>query len=216
MRTDIPQDNNSELNEERSALNIIKSIFTFLGFIVTIYLVYKGYRMGLFTDEKVLSELLARLGPAGPIILVLLHILRTVTKIVPASILLTVGVLIFGDFRGFIYNIIGGVLGSITLFCLSREYGSKLVRKLIGINKYNKMLTYLEDDGKFKNILTLVLILPLAPADTFCLIAGLSDIKFKDFVFRLVFTKPISIFFYTKALLYGYSSVLPILKARFA
>lgn len=210
------ENKNTTIEKDNFSFKLLKKMISFAGLIASLYLLYKGYRMGIFSDEKILSEFLARLGPVGPLIFILLHVIRTVTKIVPASILLTVGVLIFGNLKGYIYNIIGGILGSIILFGLSRRYGSKLVKKLIGSKKYNKMLTYLKDDGKFKNILTLILVLPLAPADIFCLIAGLSDIKFKDFVVRLVLAKPISVFFYTKALLYGYSSIVPMLKNKFA
>ncbi len=215
MKNDAPLKENEEVNNDSSLFKIIKRALTFIGFAATIYFVYKGYKMGLFSDEQVLSDFLTRVGPAGPIILIMIHILRTITKIIPASILLPVGVLIFGEVKGFIYNFIGSILGSLILFMLSRKYGAKLVTKIIGTKKYNKMLTYLEDNGKFKTILTIVLILPLAPADTFCLIAGLSEIDFKDFSIRLILTKPISIYFYTKALLYGYSSIIPIIKSKF-
>lgn len=215
MKDDISLKENEKINDDSSTLKVLKRVLTVIGFTATIYFVYKGYKMGLFSDEQVLSDFLTKLGPAGPIILILIHILRTITKIIPASILLPVGVLIFGNIKGFIYNSIGSILGSLTLFMLSRKYGEKLVTKIIGVKKYNKMISYLEDDSKFKTILTIVLILPLAPADTFCLIAGLSEIDFKDFSIRLILTKPISIYFYTKALLYGYSSIIPIIKSKF-
>lgn len=198
-------------NRGSSLLKRSISVISIIGFMVTLYYIYLGYREGIFTSQESLANFIQSLGGFGPVILVLLQTLRTVIKITPAAILHPTGTLILGEARGLFYNSLGSILGSMILFFLSRRYGQRLVTNFIGEDKYQKFAHFLQEGDRFTYTFLVVQAIPLGPADIFCLLAGLSNLSWKQFITILVVVKPMSIFLYTRVLLRLSRFVLPLL-----
>lgn len=80
---------------------------------------------------------------------------------------------------GFLYNWVGGVVGTLVAFYLGRKFGRKIVKHLVKpatLNKYDKIFE------KGKLILFLMYFLPLFPDDELSYLAGFSSMKARAFI----------------------------------
>ena len=97
---------------------------------------------------------------------------------------------------GFIYNYVGLILGSVIVFYLSRKYGLNLIYKLFDEEVIDKYLGYIKTN-RFNMIFFLGILIPGFPDDLLCYIAGVSNIKFRNFLFILLIGKPLSLLMYS-------------------
>ena len=186
-----------ELSRGQKIVNYITLILSIIGVIITIYFSIVGYRMGLFTDEKKLKAFLDSLGKGAPWVFILIQIIQTVIPIIPGALTCPAGALVFGSGFGFILNFIGIMIGSVIEFFLARKYGRGLVRALVSKKTYAKYIGYLDKNDTFKKVFTFGMFFPVSPADFLCMLAGLSNMSFKDFFIILSLGKPITLFIYT-------------------
>lgn len=89
------------------------------------------------------------------------------------------------------------MIGSVIDFFLARKYGRGLVRALVSKKTYAKYIGYLDKKDTFKKVFTFGMFFPVSPADFLCMLAGLSNMSFKDFFIILSLGKPITLFIYT-------------------
>lgn len=97
----------------------------------------------------------------------------------PDAILAVAGGTIFGVWQGSLYIMIGALMGGTLSFYISRYFGREFVEKLIG-HKAKGLEAGVEKSG-FLFILMLRLI-PLIPFDMISYGAGLSKIRYTDFL----------------------------------
>jgi len=76
---------------------------------------------------------------------------------------------------------IGTVIGSIIVFCLGKVFGQRIAVWMIGKEKTEKYATFLDKKGRLAFIF--MMIFPFFPDDILCLIAGLSKMSYKFFLF---------------------------------
>src|SRR5574341_205236 len=91
-------------------LKIIQKIFniiSILGMIACVIGGYFLYRIGILQDPKALSELVMAHYLLGPFIFIGLQIIQVVIPIIPGGITTAAGVMIFGPYKGFLYNYLG-------------------------------------------------------------------------------------------------------------
>lgn len=169
----------------RKLMNIISIIGIGFSIALTIYFI----NLGVFKDLNALRGLVGDSIILGPIIFILIQILQVVIPIIPGGISTAAGVLIFGPYAGFIYNYVGICIGSIIIFLLGR--------------KYDKYIGWLENQSRFEKLFALAIFLPVAPDDALCLMAGLTNISVKKYTLIILIAKPLSIFLYSMALIYG-------------
>ena len=117
-------------------------------------------------------------GPLAPVVFIILFTLVPLTFF-PDSILAIAGGLIFGIYKGFLFIMIGALCGATLSFYLARFLGKGVIEKLIkhDISKFERQLE--------KNAFLIILLLrfiPLFPFDVISYGAGLSKIKFKNFI----------------------------------
>ncbi|MEB3428503.1 TVP38/TMEM64 family protein [Citroniella saccharovorans] len=186
-----------ELSRGQKIVNYITLILSIIGVIITIYFSIVGYRMGLFTDQEKLKAFLDSLGKGAPWVFILIQIIQTVIPIIPGALTCPAGALVFGNGFGFILNFIGIMIGSVIDFFLARKYGRGLVRALVSKKTYAKYIGYLDKKDTFKKVFTFGMFFPVSPADFLCMLAGLSNMSFKDFFIILSLGKPITLFIYT-------------------
>ena len=182
-----------EIEKRKKIINLL----TVAGILLFLFIAFWAYKNGYFKDKTKLSNLLLRLGPAGPIIFILLQIVQVVIPIIPGGISNLIGVLVFGPLMGFIYNYIGIVIGSIINFFLARFYGQSFVRAFVKEKTYNKYIGWLNQDKKFDIFFTLAIFSPIAPDDFLCMLAGLTNMSFRKFLIIILVGKPPTLFIYT-------------------
>ncbi len=183
----------------RILMNIISIIGIGFSIALTIYFI----NLGVFKDLNALRGLVGDSIILGPIIFILIQILQVVIPIIPGGISTAAGVLIFGPYAGFIYNYVGICIGSIIIFLLGRKYGKPFILSMISDKTYDKYIGWLENQSRFEKLFALAIFLPVAPDDALCLMAGLTNISVKKYTLIILIAKPLSIFLYSMALIYG-------------
>ncbi|MGM0329905.1 TVP38/TMEM64 family protein [Enterococcus sp. AZ084] len=183
----------------RKLMNIISIIGIGFSIALTIYFI----NLGVFKDLNALRGLVGDSIILGPIIFILIQILQVVIPIIPGGISTAAGVLIFGPYAGFIYNYVGIFIGSIIIFLLGRKYGKPFILSMISDKTYDKYIGWLENQSRFEKLFALAIFLPVAPDDALCLMAGLTNISVKKYTLIILIAKPLSIFLYSMALIYG-------------
>lgn len=189
----------------------IVSFISFCGLIATIIVTIYFYRLGLFKDIHSLRLYIENAAIFGPFIFILLQIIQVVVPIIPGGISTAAGVVIFGPFWGFIYNYIGICIGSVIVFLLARKYGKPFILSMISENTYNKYTHWLDNQKRFDRLFLLAILLPIAPDDALCMIAGITKISLKKFTWIIVLCKPATILAYSMALIYGASRLTNLL-----
>ncbi|HJG21763.1 TVP38/TMEM64 family protein [Enterococcus durans] len=183
----------------RKLINFISIVGLGISIALTIYFI----NLGVFKDLDSLRGLVGDSIISGPIIFILIQILQVVIPIIPGGISTAAGVLIFGPYAGFIYNYVGICIGSIIIFLLGRRYGKPFILSMISDKTYNKYIGWLDNQNRFEKLFALAIFLPVAPDDALCLMAGLTNISVKKFTWIILLAKPLSIFLYSMALIYG-------------
>ncbi|EGP4803038.1 TVP38/TMEM64 family protein [Enterococcus faecium] len=183
----------------RKLINFISIIGLGLSIALTIYFI----NLGVFKDLNALRGLVGDSIILGPVIFIFIQILQVVIPIIPGGISTAAGVLIFGPYAGFIYNYVGICIGSIIIFLLGRRYGKPFILSMISDKTYNKYIGWLDNQNRFEKLFALAIFLPVAPDDALCLMAGLTNISVKRYTLVILIAKPLSIFLYSMALIYG-------------
>lgn len=183
----------------RKLINFISIIGLVISISLTIYFI----NLGVFKDLNSLRGLVGDSIILGPIIFILIQILQVVIPIIPGGISTAAGVLIFGPYAGFIYNYVGICIGSIIIFLLGRRYGKPFILSMVSDKTYNKYVGWLDNQNRFEKLFALAIFLPVAPDDALCLMAGLTNISVKKYTWIILLAKPLSIFLYSMALIYG-------------
>ena len=107
-----------------------------------------------------------------------------------------------------LYNYIGICIGSICIFLLVRKYGHRIILKLCKKKDYDKYLKYTYDQNKFDTFFMLAIFLPCAPDDLLCMLAGLTHMSLKKFVWIILLGKPLSLMAYS----YGLTQLFQIIE----
>ncbi|MGN8982507.1 TVP38/TMEM64 family protein [Enterococcus villorum] len=183
----------------RKLINFISIIGLGISIALTIYFI----NLGVFKDLNSLRGLVGDSTILGPTIFIFIQILQVVIPIIPGGISTAAGVLIFGPYAGFIYNYVGICIGSIIIFLLGRRYGKPFILSMVSDKTYNKYIGWLDNQNRFEKLFALAIFLPIAPDDALCLMAGLTNISVKKFTWIILLAKPLSIFLYSMALIYG-------------
>ena len=181
--------------EQKQIKFISRTITIIITLLLILFIIY-GFREGLFTSNEKLVEYIAGYGTIGPIIFMLLQIVQVIFPVIPGGASCLVGVLAFGPIWGFIYNYVGLCLGSMVVFYLSRKYGLRLIRKLFSKETVDKYLGYIRTN-KFNWIFTIGIFFPGAPDDLLCYIAGVSKMKWHQFIWVILLGKPLTLVFYS-------------------
>ncbi|MCD7905004.1 MAG: TVP38/TMEM64 family protein [Clostridiales bacterium] len=165
--------------------------------ILTAALIIYWYRLGIFTDEEKMNDMLTSLGIAAPLAFVFIQAVQVVIPILPGAVGCVFGVVFFGPLMGFIYNYIGICIGSVLAFLIARSCGREFVRVVTGGKFFQKYSKYLLKENQFEKIFALLIFLPVAPDDFLCYLAGISKISVRKFVLIILLGKPAAIFLYS-------------------
>lgn len=172
-------------------------ITTIIGIILTIIGFFVVSKSTYFDPGQGFEQLLRRLGIFAPFIFILVQISQIIYPIIPMGLTNVIGFLIFGTFMGTVLNIIGLITGSAINFFLGRRFGGTIVRAFIDDEQYDKYVGMLNRGKAFDRLLMVGFIAPIFPDDIFCMIAGMSSMRFQRFMKYVILFRPLSMFIYT-------------------
>lgn len=186
----------------------ILRIVSLTGIAVSILLAVWGFRSGVFVSRQILEETVAGFGVLGAVLFVLIQAVQVVIPILPGGISCLAGVLLFGAFKGFLYNYIGICIGSILAFAFAKSLGRPLLQKLFGEKLLEKYDGWTVDKKRFDKLFMLAIFLPVAPDDFLCYLAGTTAMSWKLFIATILLGKPFAILLYSLFLHTAWSKLL--------
>ena len=156
-------------------------LFWYLLTIIPIVLLILGYifPVSFFSNQETIREFVNQFGALAPIVFIGLQIIQVVVAPLSHYAVSLAGGFIFGTWLGFIYNLIGRIIGTAIAFYLGKFLGRRIIQHVVKsetIKKYD----YYFDKGKV--LLFLAYFLPLFPDDEISYLAGMSQISPRFFL----------------------------------
>ena len=143
---------------------------------VASYLAFDGSAAGIGLAK--IKGYIRSFGYFAPLVYILIFTLVPLT-VIPNSLLAISGGALFGIYYGTLYTIIGALSGATIAFALSRYLGKSIAEKLIK-QKADWLNEHAEKNGFM--IVFLLRLIPLIPFDAISYGAGLSKIRYMDFL----------------------------------
>jgi uncharacterized membrane protein YdjX (TVP38/TMEM64 family) len=125
-------------------------------------------------------------GIWAPAVYIFVMIIAIVASPIPSSPLTIFAGIVFGWMEGFALSLFGATIGAIIAFYIARWLGRPLVEKLVVPRKLAKIERMLPDQ-KLTFAVFILRILPLPFFDAISYAAGLTKIKFKNFLIATFF-----------------------------
>lgn len=170
----------------------VKYIITILGIIAVGIIINRTALFNGLTPTDI-QNYVSSFGIYAPIIYIVLFTVVPLT-LFPDAILAIASGMAFGLIGGFIYTMIGALCGATLAFYLTRSLGREVLKPLIG-DKLNKLESKIEHNGFI--VVLLLRLIPLFPFDIISYSAGLSKVKYKDFILATVVGTIPGIFVFT-------------------
>ena len=166
--TDAPARASGSLAAVKAAILVVFLLLALIG------LRYTGTG---HVSKQGIQSLLDSYGLWAPAIHVVLFAVGT-TVLVPATVFVLIGAVVFGKFLGTFYNLIGGTLGAALSFLVARHLGRDLVARLLR-GKLRRLDAKSEEHGFVLICYLRLAYFPFAPLNY---AAGLTRIRFLDYV----------------------------------
>ena len=157
-------------------MKALKYILSGIAIITLLFVILKILNLDI--DSKDIQTYVNSFGKLAPIIYIIIFALVPLT-LFPDSIIAIAGGLIFGLVKGYIYTAIGAILGATLSFYISRKLGRNFVKKLAK-EKLDNVEEMINSNGFF--IIFMLRLIPLFPFDIISYGAGLTSVKYKDFI----------------------------------
>lgn len=178
-------------------------VIPIIGLLFFLVLIIYAYQHGIFRSTTSLQRFIQQFGEYAVVIFILLQIIQVIIPILPGGISSVAGLLMFGNGWGLLYSCIGLIIGETIGFLLVRYYGVSFVQLILSPKKYQKFDQLLTQKTKdIKKVLCLTMLIPFAPDDLVCLVAGLTKISFKEYIQIVLLLKPWSVGAYSLIMLY--------------
>lgn len=198
----------------KSIMAFLKRVIYFLpilGIIGFTGLAVYGYSKGIFHSVHSLQTFIGQFGDYAVAFFIVLQILQVIVPILPGGISSVVGMLMFGNVPGLIYSYIGLIIGDILVYWIARYYGKPFVKLILSKKRYSQFEQLLDRPKQgIKKLLIITLLVPFAPDDLVCLVAGLTDFPFKEYSKILLLLKLWSVGTYSFAILFIFEKFLMI------
>lgn len=193
----------------RKILKRIIYVLPIVGVICFTGLVVYGYYKGIFHSVQSLQDFMKQFGEYAVLIFIFLQMLQVIVPILPGGISTLVGMLMFGSLPGLLYSYIGLMIGDVIVYWLARYYGKPFAQLILSKKRYLKFEKMLDQPEKgIKKLMIVTLLIPFAPDDLTCLVAGLADLPFKEYMKVLLIFKLWSVGTYGFALLFLFNRFL--------
>ncbi len=117
----------------------------------------------------------------GRVLYVLMVMIQIMVAVIPGGPIEVAGGYAFGAVHGIILFIIGATAGSLMVFMLVRKFGQHLVEIYFKKHQIDK-LKFLQDERKRDPLFFILFLLPGAPKDLLCYVAGLTKMRWPVFL----------------------------------
>jgi uncharacterized membrane protein YdjX (TVP38/TMEM64 family) len=158
----------------------LKILLTIVLIFTVASIIYKILNMDIKPSD--IQKYVAPFGKLAPLVYIVMFALVPLT-LFPDSVLAIGGGLIFGLVKGYVYTLIGALLGASLSFYISRKLGRSFVKKITK-EKLDTVEEMINSKGFF--IILLLRLIPLFPFDIISYGAGLTNIKYRDFLFATI------------------------------
>ena len=184
-------------------LSVVLSIFFVILYFGYYILTKKGIieQISSFQDIK---KLILGFKGWGLFSYTILNLLQVVLIPIPSTLTILAGTAIYGPLMAFIFASIGILAGSIIAFLIGRFCSKPILIWIFGENKINKYEKLLSKHTKL--FLFLMLVLPFFPDDLICMLAGITDLKLKDFLWISLVSRSIGV---ATISFFGSGSIIP-------
>lgn len=171
-------------------LGIATSVLLTIIYLIYFTLTKNGIieRISSFDD---LRQLILDFGSWGVITYIVINLLQCVVIPIPTTLTVLVGTAIYGPLSAFAYATLGVILGSSISFFIGRYCSRPVINWIFGKEKIEKYQNVL--NSRVKLILFLTLILPFFPDDLICMLAGITDIKYYQFLLIALFSRGVGL-----------------------
>ena len=136
---------------------------------------------GFFTDPARLKAFISGFGVWAPLVFFSLQFLQVIIAPIPGNVLGVVGGGLFGFVNSLILNGLAIYLGSMAMFAIGKHFSERVALKFVEKETYDHYLKIVSGK-KGKLSLFLAFLLPFFPDDALCLIAGSSNLSYKEFI----------------------------------
>lgn len=180
------------------------------GLLVSIALCIWGWRLGIFSSQARLQSYIAGFGAAGAVVFILFQAAQVVVPVLPGGLGCLAGVLLFGAWKGFLYNYAGICAGSVLAFLVARSCGKPILRCFFSEKLLQKYETWTSEKDRFARLFALAIFMPVAPDDFLCYLAGTTEMTLSRFTAIILLGKPLAIGLYSMGLLTVFHRLLPL------
>ncbi|BBM16705.1 TVP38/TMEM64 family protein [Enterococcus avium] len=140
-------------------------------------------RSGMFSSVADLQHFIKNFGNFAIAAFIVVQAIQPIIPFLPGGFATIVGMLMFGNIPGILYSYIGLVIGEAGLFLLVRRFGPKFARLVLSEKNFQKFETALQDHTQdIKKLLIVCFIFPFLPDDLTCLVAGMTDLSFREYM----------------------------------
>ena len=147
--------------------------------IILIYIRHSG----IFSSVADLQHFIKNFGNFAIAAFIVVQAIQPIVPFLPGGFATIVGMLMFGNIPGVLYSYIGLVIGEVGLFLLVRRFGSRFARLVLSEKNFEKFETTLQDHTQdIKKLFIVCFIFPFLPDDLTCLVAGMTDLSFREYL----------------------------------
>ena len=140
-------------------------------------------RSGMFSSIADLQQFIKNFESFAITAFIVVQAIQPIIPFIPGGVATIVGMLMFGNIPGIFYSYIGLVIGEVGLFLLARRFGPKFARLVLSEKNYAKFEATLQDHTQdIKRLLIVCFIFPFLPDDLICLVAGMTELPFRDYL----------------------------------
>lgn len=158
----------------------LKILLSIILILIMVSIIYKILNMNINPSD--IQKYVTSFGKLAPLVYIVMFALVPLT-LFPDSVLAIGGGLIFGLAKGYLYTLIGALLGASLSFYISRKLGRNFVKKITK-EKLDTIEEMINSKGFF--VILLLRLIPLFPFDIISYGAGLTNIKYRDFLFATI------------------------------
>lgn len=144
-------------------------------------LAWKAGLVAQLSDHERLVESMRESGWRGPALCIAIQFIQVVVFMIPGEITQVAAGYVFGALAGFVYSVIGIMLGSAFAYGFGRLVGRPLLSKVLGEATMTR-LDHTMASPKARTALFLLFLLPGAPKDAMSYGAGATNFRLGEFV----------------------------------
>ncbi len=149
----------------------------------------------LLSIDNFINYLIEIIKTIGPIAGLLVVVIESIIPILPLAAFITLNMIVFGSFTGFVISWIGTLIGCVISFYIFRKgFSHKLYKKIKRDSRFSIIMNNIS--AMKITYLALLVALPFTPAFFVNIAAGLSKMPLKKFMIAITIGKVSMIYFW--------------------